>query len=145
MSVTENDDISTMSHPINQDTGQRRSNATRGFAAVQRRLIGRTALINAGDIKRVIALLDLNIDPDIKDKSGKTVLHHAVINGHKDVVELLLRRGAEVDCKDYGGKTPLSWAAANGHVEVVKWLVLEGKAEVDCQDNKGKTASSWAA
>ena len=137
MSVKENDDLSAMSHPINQDTSQRRSIATRGFAAVQRRLIGRTALINAGrkgDIKRVVFLLDLNIDTGIRDKSGKTALYHAAENGHGDVVELLLGRGADVDGKDKAGRTALHWASINGHRDVVE-LLLDRGADLAAKDN----------
>ena len=88
-----------MSHRMNQDTQSRRSIATRGFAAVQRRFIARTALINAGrngDIKRVKSLLDLNIDTEIEDKEKKIALHWAALYGNKDVVALLLDKGVDV-------------------------------------------------
>ena len=57
---------------------------------MQKRLIGRMALIKAGrngDINRVKMLLDLDVDKQIKDKYGKTVLYHAAENGHEALVE----------------------------------------------------------
>ena len=96
------DGISAMSHPVDQSTVPKRNIVARGFAAVQKRLIPRMALIQAGqngDIKRVKTLLDLNVDTQIKDKFGMTVLYHAAEKGHEPVVRLLLERGADVNAQ----------------------------------------------
>lgn len=62
-----------------------------------------------GDLAKVKALLKEN--PALvsnKDKNGWTPLHCAVINGHKDVVELLLLTSkAEVNAKNNKDETPL--------------------------------------
>jgi Ankyrin repeats (3 copies) len=44
-------------------------------------------------------LLDKGANIDTKAKSGETVLHRAVENGHEAVVRLLLEKGANVDTK----------------------------------------------
>jgi ankyrin repeat protein len=58
------------------------------------------------------------------DDQGRTPLAWAALNGHRDVVKLLLaRQGIQADSKDIYGKTPL-WLAANyGHKEVVELLL----------------------
>jgi len=37
-------------------------------------------------------------------------LHHAVYEGHKETVELLIAKGADVNAKDEDGDTPLVYA-----------------------------------
>jgi uncharacterized protein len=78
-------------------------------------------------------------DINAKDrKGGGTALHYAVGNGHKDAVELLLSKKAEVNVTDDTGATPLSWAAGAGHKDMAK-LLLAGKADVNSRDNSGWT------
>ena len=66
----------------------------------------------AGDIQRVIALLDK--DPALvgkKDDKGATALHYAAHYGHQQLAELLIQRGAEVNSRDdVFGATPAGWA-----------------------------------
>ena len=56
-------------------------------------------------------------------------------NGHKDVVKLLVEKGAYVNCLEVNGMTPLHWASHKGHREVVK-LLIDHKAAVNDQNNK---------
>lgn len=60
------------------------------------------------------------------DGFGLTPLRWAAFYGHKDIVELLLNRGAKINPKEKGGRTPLYWAAKQGHMEVVELLVAKG-------------------
>lgn len=46
---------------------------------------------------------------NIVDKRNTTALHYASDQGHRDVVSLLLNRGANANAKDRGGSTPLHW------------------------------------
>jgi len=72
-----------------------------------------------------------------------TPLHKASINGHADVVELLLKHGAYVNATSFYGSTPLHYAAYNGHANVVK-LLLESCADPSAKNNKGETAADLA-
>ncbi|KAF8541818.1 ankyrin repeat-containing domain protein, partial [Trichophaea hybrida] len=47
--------------------------------------------------------LDLNVDKDAKDSSGRTALHHAVESGDEATVRLLVEKGAKQDMKDNDG------------------------------------------
>ncbi|KAH8662676.1 hypothetical protein BGZ61DRAFT_368428, partial [Ilyonectria robusta] len=65
--------------------------------------------------------------------------------GHRVVVKLLLKKGAEIEAKDSTyGRTPLSWAAGNGHKAIAK-LLLEKCADVESKDKHGRTPLSRAA
>ena len=65
-----------------------------------------------GDLAGVKTVLDSR--PKIinqRDQSGATALHYAALDGHRDVVEELVRRGAEINVADGRfGATPAGWA-----------------------------------
>jgi hypothetical protein len=73
-----------------------------------------------------------------KDKYGLTPLHHAAWNGHKEVAELLIAKGADRNAKDVNGRTPLHYAASEGQNEIAELLIAEG-ADVNA---KGKYGSA---
>ncbi|HHT0594871.1 TPA: ankyrin repeat domain-containing protein [Legionella anisa] len=71
----------------------------------------------------VKALLDVGADPNIPNKdNNKTALHFAVCRGKKEVVELLLSKGAKTDIVDTSNKTPLDYANARGFTEIAEVL-----------------------
>jgi ankyrin repeat protein len=60
---------------------------------------------------------------DARDRDGQaTPLERAASWGRRDVVELLLARGANPALKDKNGKTALDLAVANGQDDVVAVL-----------------------
>ena len=61
-----------------------------------------------------------------KNKDGWTPLHHAAINGRKEIAELLIANGADVNAGDKRGRTPLDWAVGRSHVETVALLRKHG-------------------
>ncbi len=65
------------------------------------------------------------IDPDLRDRSGRTALHIAADRGDAVIVEAILMMGAKRDLKDRSGATAVSIARAKGHQDVIK--LLNGK------------------
>lgn len=62
-----------------------------------------------GNLQGVKALLSADATVDLKDrKSGRTALFHAIDNGHKLVMQALLRAGAVATIANYAGQTPLT-------------------------------------
>jgi ankyrin repeat protein len=68
----------------------------------------------------------------------RTPLHRAVGKGHNKVVEVLIKRGADLNLVDGGGLTPLHWAALFGLSETGK-ILLDAKADLNIQTKSGET------
>ena len=96
----------------------------------KRNPFGRTALADAcedGDITKARRLLqEKPEDLDVADAAGNTPLQCASLNGHEDVVKMLIEAGCNVHCVNDRKDSPLLDAVENGHLEVVKLLLAAG-------------------
>jgi ankyrin repeat protein len=70
------------------------------------------AAVERNDLESARALLDA--DGELarqRDETGATPLHYAAFHGHRQIVQLLLERGAEINSRDdQFGATPAGWA-----------------------------------
>ena len=78
-----------------------------------------------------------------KGYNDSTALLYAAVNGHMEVVKVLVARGADVDAQDSVGGTALMYAVWKGHTDVVRILLAAGAA-VDKKGRDGRTALSVA-
>ena len=90
------------------------------------------AAATAGDTTRFISALGYIRNINFEDERGETALHKAARGGYKEIVQLLLRGGANtsVQAPDRNLNTPLHLAARGGHTSVVA-LLLENGAPTD--------------
>ena len=83
----------------------------------------------------------------VKPEDASNFMHAAVQNGHLELVEELLKHGADVNMLSDSalGKAsiPLHVATNNGHEEVAKLLISHG-ADVNALDESGKTPIFYA-
>ncbi|XP_058162583.1 ankyrin repeat and SAM domain-containing protein 1A isoform X3 [Dasypus novemcinctus] len=95
------------------------------------------------------SLLSIWRGPNVNcvDSTGYTPLHHAALNGHKDVVEVLLRNDALTNVADCKGCYPLHLAAWKGDAQIVRLLIHQGPSHtrVNEQNNDNETALHCAA
>jgi pectate lyase len=92
-----------------------------------------------GDIGLVRSLLDKGVGVDSWDDPFlKTALHRATMRGHKDVVELLLAKGADIEAGKFHIGTALHFAVEKGHKEIVELLIDKG-ADVNANNTRGQT------
>ncbi|KAM4522785.1 kinase D-interacting substrate of 220 kDa B isoform 1-T2 [Odontesthes bonariensis] len=90
------------------------------------------------------AHLDRFKEVDGRSDNGQTPLMLAAEQGSLEIIQELLRRGANVNLDDVDCWSALICAAKEGHVDVVKEL-LESSAYIEHRDMGGWTALMWAA
>src|SRR5689334_23283956 len=77
-----------------------------------------------------------------QDAGGSTLLHHAAAFGTREMLELLLKAGADVNARNGRGSTPLHWAVSDvGKTR----LLLEKGAAINSQTDSGRTPLYLAA
>ncbi len=75
-----------------------------------------------GDIATVTLLLDVGATIDAQNERGRTPLHGAVLHAHRDVLPLLLERGADTTLRDSGDQQPIDMARRQSDSEIVTAL-----------------------
>ncbi|XP_072025834.1 fibronectin type 3 and ankyrin repeat domains 1 protein-like [Amphiura filiformis] len=96
------------------------------------------------DLQRAASILeDDHVWVDVPDKMGASPLMVASQKGNNDMIDLLVRHGADVHACNSAGKDSLMLACFAGHLEVVKKLRSCG-ASWEKRDRGGSTALHWA-
>ena len=102
------------------------------------------AAAEAGDAQLLTSVLRFVRNINFTNDWGWTALHKAAAGGHKDVVHLLLTRGASIEALSYAKNTPLHKAARRGHTSIVELLLTEG-ASVEPTNSSNDTPLHFAA
>lgn len=93
-----------------------------------------------GGIEKVRELSTAGVNIDASEPiTGRTALMYASKAGHWEVIEILVKRGADIEKTNYRGATALHIAAQFGHIQPVK-VLLDAGAEVDAVNRLGTTA-----
>ena len=105
--------------------------------------------IKQGDKEAVKMLLDRGANYQCMSKyndgiTDMTPLMVAALNGHKEIVEMLIAYGVEVNAQGSNGVTALVMAVASGDKEIVEMLLARG-AEVNIRNNQGCYTALMAA
>ena len=99
---------------------------------------------NKGETEEVRNLLSIGlVDVNCVDGHGATPLCYDASKGQKDLVQLLLERGADLNNADKRGWTLLHWAAENRHKHIVR-LLLDNGADPNRENKWGHTPLHYA-
>jgi uncharacterized protein len=105
---------------------------------------GRTALMEASSVNKVKLLLARGAQVNAKDDSGQTALTRAVDRGDVQIVEALLKAGADgLNVQNEDGETLLMRAVREGRTDLARLLLASG-ADVSLVDVLGNTVSVLA-
>lgn len=79
-----------------------------------------------------------NVDIEEKDKNGHTSLYVCVLNGYYEILDYLIKRGANVNVADNLSYTPLHIATIQGFIHIAQLIIKHG-SEIDPKNEDGKT------
>ena len=96
-------------------------------------------LAKADNHQAAITLIDQHVNVNTPTSDGTTALHWAAHNGDAELVDRLLRAGADAKAKNQFGATPMSEAAFLGNVAIIEKLLKAG-ADPDSPNADGQTA-----
>ncbi|XP_031644221.1 kinase D-interacting substrate of 220 kDa B isoform X2 [Oncorhynchus kisutch] len=100
--------------------------------------------VEENNVPAIKAHLDKFKEVDSRSENGQTLLMVTSEQGNIEMVQELIRRGANVNLDDVDCWTALISAAKEGHVEVVKEL-LANNASLEHRDMGGWSALMWAS
>ncbi|CAJ1054780.1 ankyrin repeat and sterile alpha motif domain-containing protein 1B isoform X1 [Xyrichtys novacula] len=123
---------------------------TGNVAIVEKLLSGKKGILGSGSgsipLPNLLSMWK-GLNVNCTDSSGSTPLHHASLNGHRDVVLKLLQFEASTNVADNKGCFPLHLAAWRGDVDIVRILIHHGPSHcrVNQQNHERETALHCAA
>ncbi|XP_017267038.1 ankyrin repeat and sterile alpha motif domain-containing protein 1B isoform X2 [Kryptolebias marmoratus] len=123
---------------------------TGNVALVEKLLSGKKGILGSGSGSIPLpSLLSIwkGLNVNCTDSSGYTPLHHAALNGHRDVVLKLLHFEASANVADSKGCFPLHLAAWRGDVDIVRILINHSRSHcnVNQQNHERETPLHCAA
>lgn len=96
------------------------------------------------DIQAVKQHLDAGADVNDKDDKGFAPLVYACGEGHVELSELLIDKGANMHVKaGCPASSPLHAAASENYEEIAALLIIKG-ADVNIKNDDGETPLDWA-
>ncbi len=107
-----------------------------------------TKALVTGDLKTADTLLSSGLNPNSRDRFGRTLLITAATLGNPQIASLLLSYHADPNAKrepdgSQFESTPLQCAARTGNLEMAR-LLIDAGAEVNEKGNPGRTPLSFA-
>ena len=118
---------------------KKRANFGRDFKFVKHRSLVSYVAEYGDEILLSFLLHTENLPFNSKDKSKRSPLMYAAVNGYEAVIEVLFGHGVDVNERGRLGTTPLCAAVVLGHVDTTKALILSG-ADVNAQGTNNNNA-----
>lgn len=101
--------------------------------------------VKRSDLELIKYLVEeIKVDLNHREYQNRTALYLAAFEGYLDIVDYLIKKGANPEMCSKLDRTPLSKACYLGNIKVVQYL-LSINVDMLKQDNKGRTALHNAA
>merc|ERR1712057_72875 len=107
-------------------------------------MMGKAALVKACHAGNLSSVQKLVIDFGVSAKQDSMALHSACDAGYHEIVQFLLRQGADVNCRDPKMRTALMYAAYSGSEANIGLLIKCG-ADPSRENKFGATPIMYAA
>lgn len=78
------------------------------------------------NVTRMKALLEQGLDVNAQDDNGSTAIFYALGNGHIEMAEFLLSKGAKLDTYDRRGYSLTEQVSRTGPERSIRWLRSHG-------------------
>lgn len=93
-----------------------------------------------GDVANVVKYLEQALDVNVQNAGGETGLILAIMKGHADIVNLLLRHeNIDVNLADEDGYSPMFYAVDANQVDIVNALLEFDGIDVNSRNTNGAT------
>ncbi|MEP6742776.1 MAG: ankyrin repeat domain-containing protein, partial [bacterium] len=102
-----------------------------GYVAPQDPMIKAAQEDNVQEVQELLPGRNVNMRDT---RSGTTALEHAVRNGNREMVQLLLSAGADVNIRNTGGQTVLMMIGEDATADLV-WDLVNAGAKVNQKDD----------
>jgi ankyrin repeat protein len=99
--------------------------------------------VDTGNLALLRLLLAFNLDADLVDRDGASLLAHAIRREDQDTIETLLGNGANANAAISPGLSYLAYAARKGDVRLAE-LLLEHGADLNAAGADGLAPLAWA-
>ncbi|XP_067139621.1 ankyrin-1-like [Centruroides vittatus] len=96
--------------------------------------------IDHGNFLSALAMLQCQIDTNVRDGSQYTLLHYAAKKNASEVIKKLLEKGCDPNAQDIDGDTALHIAAGRGFAEATLALLKYSKMDRNMQNFRGYTS-----
>lgn len=101
--------------------------------------------VEKNDLEKVKEYLKNGVDINSVNALGNdTPLIMAIYFKHHEIVEYLIKHGADIEHRSGWGKTALMYAASENSIESIHCLLKHG-ADIEAKDNYGWTPLMWAS
>ncbi|XP_046339940.2 ankyrin repeat domain-containing protein 29-like [Haliotis rufescens] len=99
-----------------------------------------------GNVMLVKYILTQNIaDINCRGFYGRTPLMFAATEGHRDVFDLVMRKGGNASLVDINGDNILHLACLGGNVEMIKYILFQNISDINCRGLNGRKPLMFAA
>ncbi|KAL8664551.1 MAG: hypothetical protein Q9202_002960 [Teloschistes flavicans] len=119
--------ISAIKDPDSGNTLLHYASANGAMDVLKYLLLPPAPATTGSNVHNATATSPMGLNLDLQNEAGNTPLHWAAMNGHLEVVKLLVKSGADLKVQNQAGHDATFEAERGGKEDVVAWLLGQQK------------------